>query len=84
MDYYDLLGVSRTASDKELHKAFKKKSMQHHPDRGGDAEKFKEINEAYSTLKDPNKRQMYDQFGTADPQQAGFQQQGFGGDFQDI
>jgi curved DNA-binding protein len=71
MDYYSLLGVSRNASDKDLKKAFKEKSMQHHPDRGGDAEKFKEINEAYQALKDPQKRQMYDQFGTTDPQQTG-------------
>ena len=69
MDYYNTLGVSRGASDKELKQAFKKKSMESHPDRGGDQEEFKKINEAYQTLKDPNKRQMYDQFGTADPQQ---------------
>jgi len=60
MDYYDILGVNRNASDSELKKAYKKKSMQHHPDRGGDEEKFKQINEAYSTLKDPQKRQQYD------------------------
>tara|TARA_B100001109_G_scaffold66636_1_gene54340 strand:+ start:230 stop:1063 length:834 start_codon:yes stop_codon:yes gene_type:complete len=60
MDYYDTLGVSRNASQDELKKAYKKASMQHHPDRGGDESKFKEINEAYSTLKDPQKRQEYD------------------------
>ena len=70
MDYYDILGVSKSASDKELKSAYKKKSMEHHPDRtGGSDEKFKEINEAYATLKDPQKRAGYDQFGTADPQQ---------------
>jgi len=74
MDYYDILGVSKNASEAELKKAYKKQSMQHHPDRGGDESKFKEINEAYTALKDPQKRQMYDQFGTTDPQQ---QQQGF-------
>ena len=75
MDYYNLLGVQRNASDKELKSAYKKLSMQHHPDRtGGDDSKFKQINEAYSALKDPQKRQMYDQYGTTDPQQA--QQQG--------
>ena len=58
MDYYDLLGVSRQASAKELKSAFKKKSMEHHPDRGGDEEKFKQINEAYQNLSDPQKRQM--------------------------
>ena len=52
MDYYSILGVNRDASDKELKSAYKKASMQHHPDRGGNEEKFKQINEAYSTLKD--------------------------------
>jgi curved DNA-binding protein len=61
MDYYKTLGVKRNASDKDLKSAYKKLSMQHHPDRtGGDDSKFKEINEAYSTLKDPQKRQQYD------------------------
>jgi len=70
-DYYDTLGVSRNASEKDLKTAFRKLAAKHHPDAGGDAEKFKEINEAYNTLKDPQKRQMYDQYGTADPQQMG-------------
>ena len=60
MDYYSILGVNRNASDADIRKAYKKQSMQHHPDRGGDEEKFKQINEAYSTLKDPIKRQQYD------------------------
>lgn len=72
MDYYDILGVQKNASDKDLKKAYKKKSMQHHPDRpGGNEAEFKKVNEAYSTLSDPQKRQMYDQYGTVDPQQAG-------------
>jgi len=79
MDYYDILGVSRTASDKEIKTAFRKLAAKHHPDKGGDSKKFVEIKEAYETLNDSKKRQMYDQFGTTDPQQAGFQQQGFGG-----
>jgi curved DNA-binding protein len=70
-DYYDTLGVSKNASEKDLKTAFRKLAAKHHPDAGGDAEKFKEINEAYNTLKDPQKRQMYDQYGTADPQQMG-------------
>ena len=77
MDYYETLGVSKDASETELKKADKKLSMQHHPDRtGGDDAKFKQINEAYSTLKDPQKRQQYD---NPQPQFA----QGFGpGGFQ--
>lgn len=79
MDYYDLLGVSRTASDKEIKTAFRKLAAKHHPDKGGDHKKFTELNEAYQVLSDPQKKQMYDQFGTVDPQQAGFQEQGFSG-----
>tara|TARA_X000000368_G_C23043222_1_gene717957 strand:- start:920 stop:1765 length:846 start_codon:yes stop_codon:yes gene_type:complete len=69
MDYYDLLGVRKQATDKDLKDAFKNKAREHHPDKGGDPEKFKQINEAYQNLSDPQKRQMYDQFGTVDPQQ---------------
>ena len=60
MDYYSILGVPKGADDKAIRKAYKQKSMQHHPDRGGDEEKFKEVNEAYQTLSDPQKRQQYD------------------------
>lgn len=56
-----ILGVSRTADDTEIKRAFKKQSLQHHPDKGGDEEKFKEINEAFSVLSDPQKRRMVDQ-----------------------
>lgn len=66
-DYYDLLGVSKSASQDEIKKAFRKKAMQHHPDRNkGDKSaehKFKEINEAYEVLKDSNKKAQYDRFG---------------------
>jgi DnaJ-class molecular chaperone len=68
-NYYDILGVPRNASGNDLKNAFKKKAMQYHPDRGGNEEQFKQINEAYDCLKDPQKKSMYDQFGTADPQQ---------------
>lgn len=79
MDYYSTLGINRNASQAEIKKAYKKMSMQHHPDRtGGDDSKFKEINEAYQNLSDPQKKQMYDQFGTADPRQ----QQYRSGDFE--
>jgi|TARA_B110000483_G_C18172672_1_gene533836 curved DNA-binding protein len=59
-NYYTTLGVNANATQSELKQAYKKLSMTHHPDKGGDAEQFKAINEAYSTLKDPGKRQQYD------------------------
>jgi molecular chaperone DnaJ len=62
-DYYDILGVSRTASADEIKKAFRKLARKHHPDAGGTEEKFKEINEAYEVLSDAEKRKQYDQFG---------------------
>lgn len=65
-DYYEVLGVGKSASDDEIKKAFRKAAVQHHPDKeGGDETKFKEINEAYEVLKDKQKRQRYDQFGHA-------------------
>jgi molecular chaperone DnaJ len=65
-DYYEVLGVSKNASDDEIKKAFRKAAVKHHPDKeGGDETKFKEINEAYEVLKDKQKRQRYDQFGHA-------------------
>lgn len=69
-DYYRLLGVERTATAEEIKKAFRKLAMQYHPDRNPDnkesEEKFKEINEAYSCLSDPQKRANYDRFGSAE------------------
>ena len=68
-DFYETLGVSRTADEKELKAAFRKLAMQYHPDRNpGDEEaevKFKQIGEAYDCLKDPQKRAAYDRFGHA-------------------
>ncbi|KAF8063079.1 ATJ2 [Scenedesmus sp. PABB004] len=61
--YYDLLGVPQTATPEELKKAHRKLALQHHPDKGGDSDKFKEINEAYDVLKDPEKRSIYDEYG---------------------
>ena len=70
MDYYSRLGVNKQASPEELKRAYKKLAMQHHPDRGGDQTTFQEINEAYDTLKDPAKRQQYD---NPQPQQNQYQ-----------
>lgn len=60
MDYYSILGINKQASQDEIKKAYRKQAMANHPDRGGDSGKFAQINEAYETLKDPNKRQAYD------------------------
>jgi DnaJ-class molecular chaperone len=79
-DYYKILGVEKTASQDEIKKAFRKQALQYHPDKkGGNEAKFKEVNEAYSTLSDPQKRQQYDTFGSAGPGGAGFNPGGFGG-----
>ncbi len=64
-DYYEVLGIGKNASADEVKKAFRKLAIEHHPDRGGDETKFKEVNEAYEVLKDDKKRQRYDQFGHA-------------------
>jgi molecular chaperone DnaJ len=88
-DYYELLGVGRTASPDDIKKAFRKLAMQHHPDRNQDnkdaEKKFKEINHAYDILKDPEKRAAYDRYGAAafegghgpNGPGAGFNAQGF-------
>ena len=65
-DYYKMLGVSRDASTDEIKKAFHRLAHQHHPNKGGDEAKFKEINEAYQVLSNSDKRSQYDRFGTAD------------------
>jgi molecular chaperone DnaJ len=73
-DYYDVLGVPRNASPDELKAAFRKLARQHHPDvnKSEDAEeRFKELNEAYAVLSDPDKRAAYDRFGHAGVRGAG-------------
>lgn len=60
MDYYSILGVSKNADLQEIKKAYRKLAAQHHPDRGGSADKFKQVQEAYDTLGNPAKRQQYD------------------------
>ncbi|MFA6963929.1 MAG: DnaJ domain-containing protein [Patescibacteria group bacterium] len=94
-DYYKTLGVSKSASAEEIKKAYRKLALEHHPDRGGgnnsDA-KFKEVNEAYQVLSDPEKRKTYDQFGDAAFKNGGagaggfggYRQGGFQGDFSDF
>ena len=85
-DYYDVLGVSRDASDAEIKKAYRKLSKQYHPDINKEADaadKFKEITEAYEVLSDADKRSMYDQYGHAATDGSygagGFGGGGFGG-----
>lgn len=60
VDHYQTLGVERTASEDEIKKAYRKKAMKHHPDRGGNEAEFKKIEEAYRILSDPRQRQQYD------------------------
>ena len=67
-DYYEILGISKTDSEEEIRKAFRKKAMDYHPDRNkkpGAEDMFKEINEAYQVLGDAQKRAQYDRFGHA-------------------
>ncbi|MBY0379893.1 MAG: molecular chaperone DnaJ [Burkholderiales bacterium] len=100
-DYYEVLGVANGSSDEEIKKAYRKLAMKYHPDRVStmpetekkqSEDKFKELQEAYAVLSDPQKKQIYEQFGHAGVQGAsggasgfgGFQQQGGGANFDDI
>ncbi len=90
-NYYDILGVKKNASIDEIKKAYKELAKKYHPDVSKEAEsekKFKEINEAYSVLSDPEKKQNYDNYGEAYKNFSGYKQQGFGHgtdfDFEDL
>src|SRR5438046_1429758 len=80
-DYYEILGLARGCEAQEIKKAYKRLAKECHPDLNqGDhtaEERFKELGEAYGVLSDPEKRELYDQYGHQGPRQAGFQ--GFGG-----
>lgn len=82
-DYYEVLGVSKEATEQEIKKAYRKMAMKYHPDKNQgnkeSEEKFKEVNEAYEVLSDPQKRRTYDQFGHAGFSGGGFGQGGFSG-----
>ena len=75
-DYYDVLGITRGASEQDIKSAFRRLAKDCHPDRNasdkGAEQKFKELNEAYEALKDPQKRAAYDQFGHVDHQNPAF------------
>ncbi|HOW60319.1 MAG TPA: molecular chaperone DnaJ [Candidatus Moranbacteria bacterium] len=79
-NYYEILGVNKSASDDEIKKAYRRLAHKYHPDKqGGDADKFKEVNEAYQVLSDKTKRQQYDQFGQTFDQSRRAGQGGFSG-----
>lgn len=86
-DYFNTLGVAADASDEEIKRAYKRLAMQHHPDRGGEQTKFQEIQEAYATLSDPEKRSQWEQqrhFGAGGGQNGFHFNFGFGQDINDI
>lgn len=87
-DYYEVLGLQKGASDDEIKRAFRKLAIKYHPDKNQGnkeaEEKFKEINEAYQVLSDPEKKANYDRFGTAEPGGFGGGAGGFSGGFSDF
>jgi molecular chaperone DnaJ len=87
-DYYEILGIPRTSGEGEVKRAFRQLALKHHPDRNpGDKaaeERFKQINEAYAVLSDPDKRAQYDRFGRVDLPPGGLDFGGFGDLFEDL
>ena len=84
-NYYDILGVDKNASKEEIKKAFRKLAHAHHPDKkSGNADKFKEINEAYSILSDDKKRTQYDTYGQTFASAQGGASGGGGANWQDF
>lgn len=79
-EFYDLLGVSKDATDAEIKKAYKKGALKHHPDKGGDPEKFKEFSQAAEVLMDEEKRELYDKYGKEGLEEGG----GGGGNAEDV
>lgn len=82
-NYYDILGVNKTATQEEIKKAYRKKAVEHHPDKGGDENLFKEAAEAYEILSDPDKRKNYDTFGTTE-RRGSFNMEDIFSQFEDI
>src|ERR1700748_3381113 len=79
-NYYEILGIDKKATQDDIKKAFRKLAQKHHPDKGGDESKFKEITEAYSVLGDERKRREYDSYGQTFAGGAGQGAGGFGFD----